>query len=672
MMRVRPDRRDILLFLVVSAACVLFILGGVVAAYSASHYLLQRDAEATAAIWAKYVAQNIDLNGLLAGNTISANNQMYFDQAREAGHVFLYKIFNSGGLLIHKADYRDKKIVPIERENLGSLLLEIVAEGSHVQIKTDSLSSNTRYFAEVYFPLIYNGSIKGFVSLYIDQTERAQLFRHTFHFFSAALAILMAIAAGLPLHIVWKKLRQRREAEMRIRFLAHHDPMTGLPNRLQFNEKLREALIRAKGDGTCVGLLYVDVDCFKDVNDGLGHAAGDVLLCDMARRASSVVRDVDIVARLGGDEFAVIQLGISERADATELAAKICRHLTGVYDISGHVVASSVSVGVAIGPKDGADANRLLKSADLALYRAKATGRSSYCLFEPWMDTRLHVRRQLEHELRDALSTEQFELYYQPQFDLLSGDLSGFEALLRWHRADGVVVPPNEFIPVAEETGLIVSIGAWALRDACLEAMAWPWPGSVAVNLSPAQFWSCDVISLVKEATLGLGFPPERLELEITENLLLSNTESVKHAIHKIKDLGVKITMDDFGSGYSNLSYIWKFPFDKIKIDQVFVQNLENGRYIAAIIDAIFSIGHSLEITVAAEGVETIEQANFLKDRGCQQVQGYLFGRPLPARETRAIITRATAYTRASIRQGAQVSNRACPTMLRMENPQSA
>lgn len=641
MNRGKPDRRDVLFFLIVTAACNVFIAGGIITAQWASRHLLHQDAEATAAVWAEYVAQQIDIDRVLAGDSVPGESQMYFEQARQAGRVFLYEIFDPRGLVVLRSDPLDRVSISTAHQRSQMFMPKILAGIPQVQVKTGEEPLRPAYFAEAYFPVIDDNVLKAIVGLYIDQTEKAALFGRIFGVVSVILAVLMAIAVSLPLYIVWQKLRQRREAENRTRFLAHHDALTGLSNRFEFNQRLENALTLAKRNGTDVGLFYVDVDCFKDVNDALGHDAGDVLLCHIAQRLSADVRDVDMVARLGGDEFVVIQFGMETRTDAAKLAARMCRNLADVYQINGHDIASSVSIGVAIGPKNGDEANQLLRSADLALYRAKKGGRSSYCFFEPWMAARLHARRQFEQEMRHALSNQQFELHYQPQFDLLTGGLLGFEALLRWHRMDCAVVPPSEFIPVAEETGLIVPLGAWALRHACLEATTWAWSGRIAVNLSPAQFWSSDVVSLVKEATYGLGLSPERLELEITESLLLRNTEDILETIHKIKDLGVSITLDDFGIGYSSLSYLWKFPFDKIKIDQSFIQSLHAGKHVAAIIDAVFSLGRSLNITIAAEGVETIEQASFLKEQGCQQVQGFLFGRPLPIGEVRNIINRA-------------------------------
>lgn len=673
MMRGESDRKDILLFLSITAACGAFIVGGVITAQSASDHLLRRDAEATAAIWAEYISQNIDIDRVLAGDPVPVESQMYFDQARQAGRVFLYEIFDARGLVVLSSDDIGGGGTSNAQQQLQYIMPEILAGDTQVQMKVGESPIHPSYFAEAYFPLIDDGVLKGVVGVYVDQTAKAAVFRRTFGVVSVVLAMLMAIAVGLPLYVVWQKLRQRREAEKQIHFLAHHDGLTGLPNRLQFNRRLRDALVEAKRDGTEVGLLYVDVDCFKDVNDGLGHAAGDTLLRHIAQRLSADVRDVDIVARLGGDEFAIIQVGVDQRADAERLAARMCQNLGNAYQINGHDVASSVSIGVAIGPKNGDDVNRLLKSADLALYRAKAEGRSSYRFFEPWMDVRLHVRKQFEQELRRALATEQFELYYQPQFDLLTGRLLGFEALLRWHPTGRATVSPKEFIPVAEETGLIVAIGAWALRHACLEATTWNWPGRVAVNLSPAQFWNSDVVSLVKEATWGLGLSPERLELEITENVLLRNNESIRATLHQIKDLGVSITMDDFGTGYSSLSYLWQFPFDKIKIDQSFIQSLHAGKYVAAIIDAVFGLGRSLDITIAAEGVETMDQARFLKEQGCQQVQGYLFGRPVPVAEARKIISRVQGPSLVPIEHGASMPREALTlAMLGMKKPQNA
>jgi predicted signal transduction protein with EAL and GGDEF domain len=350
------------------------------------------------------------------------------------------------------------------------------------------------------------------------------------------------------------------------------------------------------------------------------------------------VREEDTVARLGGDEFAIIQLAIGQPYQAELLTSRVIETFLDPFNVQGHQIAVGISIGVALAPGDGAAAETLLRNADIALYLAKTEGRGTVRFFEPEMDAHIQLRRSLELDLRDAIVRNEFELYYQPLVNVASGNVTGFEALLRWHHPVRGLVSPADFIPVAEETGLIVAIGEWVLRMACFEAENWPAEISIAVNLSPVQFKAADLVNTVRAALAASGLRPDRLELEITESVLLHDSVGTLAALHQLRAMGIAIALDDFGTGYSSLSYLRSFPFDKIKIDQSFVHNLVDNKESMLIIRAVTGLGHSLCMKTTAEGVETQEQLNKLREEGCTEVQGYLFSRPRPARELAVLI----------------------------------
>ncbi|TDH61689.1 EAL domain-containing protein [Dankookia rubra] len=440
--------------------------------------------------------------------------------------------------------------------------------------------------------------------------------------------------------LTFQDMTERREAEARVEHLARHDALTGLPNRAQLRTRMEEALARARR-GEQFAVLCLDLDRFKAVNDTLGHPVGDELLRAVTLRLRRLVRETDTVVRLGGDEFAIIQASLPQPDAATALARRLIAELAEPYMIEGHQVVVGASVGIALSPQDGSSADLLLKSADLALYRAKADGRGTWRFFEPEMDARMQARRQLELDLRRALAAGDFQLLYQPQIDLASRRITGFEALLRWHHPERGLVSAADFIPLAEETGLIVPLGKWVLRQACAEAAGWPPEISVAVNVSAVQFGSARLVDAVAEALAAAGLPGERLEIEVTEAIMLQDTAQTMAVLHRLRDLGVRISMDDFGTGYSSLGYLRSFPFDKIKIDQSFVRDIEKRGDARAIVRAISGLGDSLGMRTSAEGVETPEQLEQLRADGCTEGQGWLFGRPLPASAVRSLLQAA-------------------------------
>ena len=428
---------------------------------------------------------------------------------------------------------------------------------------------------------------------------------------------------------VHEDITERRRAEAKIAHLARHDMLTNLPNRVLFREHLENAFDRIQpGRGFAVHCL--DLDHFKTVNDTLGHPIGDELLKLVAVRLIEAVPETDFIARIGGDEFAVVQTNVSRPEQCSQLASRIVELVSRPYDIEGRHVAIGASIGIALAPSDGVNPDLLLKNADMALYLAKGDGRGTHRFFEREMDKRLQLRRALELDLRKAIANGEFEVYYQPILYLQTGKVSGFEALVRWNHPERGLIPPLDFIPLAEETGLILPLGEWVLRTACAHAVKWPQAIAVAVNLSAMQFKGRNLVQLTLNALASSGLPASRLELEITESVLLQDETHVLSLLHQLREIGVRISMDDFGTGYSSLAYLRNFPFDKIKIDRSFVRDMLVRKDCQAIVRAVVGLARSLGITTIIEGIETKEQLAGAKADGCDEGQGYLFAKPMP------------------------------------------
>jgi diguanylate cyclase (GGDEF)-like protein len=428
----------------------------------------------------------------------------------------------------------------------------------------------------------------------------------------------------------------RRQAEQQLAYLAYHDPLTGLANRRLLRQQLEQALQGARR-GKSLALHFLDLDQFKDVNSTLGRPAGDILLCQAADRLRRCMRN-HIVAHLGGDEFAVMQAGVQSPENAAVLARRAIAALSEVYDIEGQRVATSASVGIAMAPGDGTTPDELVRNADIALYGAKANGRATFRFFEHGMEKAVRTKQELKAELRGALGRDRLDLDFQPMIGLRAGGVACFEALLRWRHSVRGLVSPEEFVPVAEETGLIVPIGEWALRAACREAACWPLPIRVAVNLSPVQFRDPGLLRAVRGALQESGLAAERLELEITESVFLKNDGTNLAVLQELRSLGARIALDDFGTGYSSLGYLLRFPFNKIKLDRSFIVGLPDRAESRVIANAVATIGRSLGITIAAEGVETAGQLDALRSMGFDEAQGHLFSRPVPTADVATLI----------------------------------
>ena len=555
-------------------------------------------------------------------------------QLREANYRFMAAIENmSQGLAMYDADERLAVVnsrfhevlgLPSERIQIGMVYREIIA-----------LCVEAGYFPGMTAEQVYTTRqvrpIDG-----VGDVQQGELVGQRI---ISRRSVLMAGGGWVS---TFEDVTERREVETRIAYMARHDALTGLPNRVLLREHMEQVLARSCRDGNAA-VLCLDLDGFKAVNDTLGHPAGDELLRLVGRRLTEVTRDTDLVARLGGDEFAIIQSDVQQPEEAAALAQRLVEVLRLPFDLGGQLATIGTSVGIALAGQAGTTIDELLRSADIALYRAKATGRGCWMLFKPDMDAELQRRHRLEADLRCALAESQLEVFYQPLVEARTETLVGFEALLRWRHPERGMVSPAEFIPLAEETGLIRPIGAWVLARACADAASWPNSLKVAVNLSPIQFTGAGLVGEVEQALRGAGLAPHRLELEITESVLLQENDAILRMLHRLRDLGVRISMDDFGTGYSSLSYLRRFPFDKIKVDQSFVRNLERDKGTVAIVRAVVSLGRALGMSVLAEGVETKEQLKLLRDEGCDELQGYLFSKPQPIQHVPALIASYSA-----------------------------
>ena len=629
-------RRGIGLLVLVLA----MLLGGTWATVEVTiNHLLNQNATDTARNWASFLAANVtDLDKIAAGEQPSAASLAFFQATRKAGEVFRYVIFNRDGYSQLVSDLNGTVLVSLSEFSAEAVRAAVTAQPV-VAAKKGHSPEMPSYFAEAFVPIAVGGRPVATVAAYVDQTDQRNHFFYDFLLAAAVLCLLTGLSFGIPAVAWYHRTKEKQHAERRIRFLAHHDVLTGLANRASLIDRMNALLVASAEQRGQLAVHFIDLDHLKEINDRFGHDGGDFLLKTIAERLRTVIRSDDIVARLGGDEFVLVQPNISGREQAEEFAQRLSSALAEPMRLKEHELFTTVSIGVALAPADGDTPERLLKSADLAVYKGKAEGRNCVRFFLPEMDAELQDRIELEAIIRNAVLHDRFELHYQPIFQMSDRRLIGFEALIRLPRDDGTLIPPLVFIPVAEDMRLIDKIGTWVLREACRTAAGWPKHLTVAVNLSPAQFLAGSVSEIVAAALKEAKLEPSRLELEITESLLLGDSASIMTELRTLKKLGVAIVMDDFGTGYSSLSYLWRFPFDKIKIDRSFMQGFDGSdRDAETVVKTIITLGRELHMHVTIEGVETAKQAAFLDSANGEQAQGFYFGRPVPASELAASI----------------------------------
>lgn len=614
----------------------LSVVGFVIARVALNH--LRGEADAAASDWARMTLRLApDLARLSDGGTLSASTLQDLQTLAQGGTVFRYSVLSRDGRVLLDSSHLP---APASAGAIAPPPADL-SVGRALDVQVDRGGAGLpAIHGRVDLPVMAGAQPLLTLRVWVDQSAAAARVQTSALTVAAAGALMLLLLSGVG---GWRLWLQRR-ADARVRYLAQHDLLTGVLNRASFREAVQRAAWQSQAGGPGFAVLCVDLDRFKAVNDSLGHQAGDELLRQVARRLQVVGRSGDVVARLGGDEFAVLQANIADGDAVAALARRLVATLGAPYELIGQQVVSAASVGAAIYGTDGTDIDSLLHHADLALYRAKSVGGGSFSFYDAALDERLQRRRDLTRDLREAMTREDLRLHFQPLFGTGGRNLVGYEALLRWTHPVRGPVSPVEFIALAEETGLIDELGRWALRQACVEAVRWPAPLSVAVNLSVAQFRQGDaLVRQVEQALAESGLPASRLELEVTESLLISNPDQALTVLAALHALGVRIAMDDFGTGYSSLAYLWRFPFDKVKIDRSFTRHLGEDRRVDLIVGSIVSLAHALRIRVNAEGVETEDQLAVLREQGCDEVQGFLLGRPAPMPEAGPRVSVAAA-----------------------------
>ncbi len=606
------------------------VVGGMLLCQSLLMKMLRQDAQATSGAWVSMlVARNPDILTLFSDAPLSVQTKRNLDEASQVGDIYRFRIWDTAGNLVFKSERLTSAGAPIVFSEKRAA--NAAASGSIVnEVHEGGPPQNVSFFVESFIPVRRNGAVIGIFDVFLDQSDDKLLYQKSLLLTEGIIAILVIFAAGLPGYIVFNQMVALRTAKTEAQFQSEHDGLTGISNRTRLSNVSKGALALNRRNKSHTAALMIDLDRFKEINDSFGHAAGDEVLKAVAMRLKSSIREEDFAARFGGDEFVVLQVGMAQPSGARFLADRLIEALSEPYDVGGTALACGASVGVAISPADADDFEKLIACADAALYKSKAQGRSCVSFFEPGMDANIRERRQIECDIRRALAAGAFQLAYQPLHSFQDGRILGFEALLRWPEGWSPQ-SPAVFIPIAEESGLINPIGAWVLQTACRTAAQWTNPLKISVNLSPVQFRHGDIVSVVEETLRTSGLDPSRLELEVTESLWIEDANCVLDQLVRLRMMGVSIALDDFGTGYSSLAYLWKFPFDTVKIDRSFVSEMGTEPKAAVIVNTIVGLGKSLGLTITAEGVETLAQANILRETGCDQAQGFLFGRPLSA-----------------------------------------
>ncbi|BBF91690.1 putative bifunctional diguanylate cyclase/phosphodiesterase [Blastochloris tepida] len=612
--------------------------------------LIRDDAEIAAAGWVNHFAIQIDdIGQIAAGATPSPQSASFLAKQRGGTRVFRFEVYGRDGHLALVSDQVETKWLPAA-DSVDGRVAEVVANGRPITtLRHSDHPLLPPVYAESYQPVVVGAHVAAVVKAFIDQTQKRARFDHLLSTLGIVFAGLTALAFGASAIALRLRAQQkqasdqtaehlaieRKVAQVRAEFLAQRDELTGLLNRATLLDRLSKRLGRLPETGLGLAVHNIDLGHLKTVNDTHGYDIGDGLIRAVAETLSEAIGEVDLIGRISGNGFLVVQDEVESPADAIRFAARLKDSLDRPFVVKGLDLASGAAIGVAIAPGHGATAEALLHSSELALDAAQSPGvRNHVCRFELGMEDEIRHRRELEALVENAAANDAFELHFQPVVSARDGAPVYFEALLRLPRPGGGYVPPSIFVPIAEDLGLINGIGAWALNRACRAAAGWPDALGVAVNLSPLQFSGADLNQVVAQALAASGLAPRRLELEITEGLLLKHTESVLHQLQGLREIGVSIAMDDFGTGYSSLGYLWRFPFDKIKIDRSFIVGWQaNDRHVAHILRTIVSLGRTLNMLVTAEGIEHAAQAALLRDLGCDFLQGFHFSRPLPEAE---------------------------------------
>ena len=595
------------------------------------HSHLTQDAQRNAAAWARHLAINVpDIDLVFLGDLPSPAAQNHLSSLRSIAGLTHYRLFDPSGTLM------------LESESLGTPIragaqplavpAETLAVRPQVFIKHGDGKDQPHLFSQALVAVMQGPLLIGVMELQVDETDRAAFTVRSFGIAAACSSLALAGVLSLAVWLWRRRVAQQEAAEERMLFLARHDTLTGTINRSAFHEVLAQACAETRPGGPGFAVLHVDVDQFKEINASHGHTAGDELLCAVSHRLRAVLRGGDTLSRLGADRFAVLQGSVLTSSDVTHLSQRMLVAMQPKHLLTGEVeIGVTVCVGAALYGTDGDEPEILSQRAEQALLRAKTQGQASYSLYDAALDHALQDRRLLTSDLRLALAHGSLQLHYQPIFNASGRRLQGYEALARWQHPTRGFVPPSDFIALAEQSGLIDELGRWVLHTACHEAASWSDELTVAVNLSAAQFKRQGaVVAEVQTALAASGLPASRLELEITESLLMGDTEEVLRSLMALQALGARIAMDDFGTGYSSLSYLWRFPFDKVKIDRAFTQRLGRDGKVDLIVRSIISLAHSLAMRVNAEGVETEAQYEALRRHGCDELQGFLLGRPQP------------------------------------------
>jgi diguanylate cyclase (GGDEF)-like protein len=629
--------------------CILQIVAGALLVNIAADRLVSAEARLSGTDWANFLTRNIaDLDHILRGETPSVESIIFLEQAKQIDKVLQFRLFDEEGKLRlistelgNALSYNS--VIRKERPELAQF---IDAGKPFSLMKKPADQAAPKHVSETFVPILSDDRIIGWIEVFADQDQSRQLIVGSATKVAVIMGILLAIG---PLFAFWYSTREKAKVERTLSFVTNHDSLTKLPNRAIFAKQLDESLKQAERRHEHTAILDIEIDRLRELHEQFDRQTIDSILLEFSTRLQALAGPLGISARLSDSEFAVLKSSVHDAMEAAQLARTALQTLTQPVNLDNRSIFLNINIGLALAPTDGKTAAELLKSADVALMSSKTAGRNSYRFFDSDTENSLRKRRAIESAVKEACEQKLFELHYQPVFELRTNRLTGFEALIRLNHPQHGALSPAEFIPVAESIGLIGDIGAWTLETACQMASQWPDPLKIAVNLSPLQFRNGSMIASARRSLEQAKFPAYRLELEVTEGVLLDDTEYVREQLRALQETGVGIVLDDFGAGYSSLGYLWQFPFNKLKIDQSFVRAMDSKSNVRNILRAIIGLGRSLSLPITAEGVETAEQAEYLRSLDCTEAQGYHFGRPVPATEVAAIVLRNFAETSTAV-----------------------